>query len=36
MQGIFFFFFHFLACQLLHIFLPNISVHCTLIDYAFI
>jgi len=31
-----FIFFRFLACQMLHIFLPNISVHCALIDYAFI
>jgi hypothetical protein len=29
-------FFFFLAYQILHIFLPNISVHCTLIDCAFI
>jgi hypothetical protein len=29
-------FFLFLAFQILHVFLPNISVHCALIDYAYI
>jgi hypothetical protein len=31
-----FYLFLFLACQILHVFLPDILVHCTLIDYAFI
>jgi hypothetical protein len=31
-----FFFFLFLACQILHVFLPDILVHCALIDYALI
>jgi hypothetical protein len=30
------FIFSFLACQILHVFLPDISVHCALIDCAFI
>jgi hypothetical protein len=29
--GIFFF----LVCLILHVFLPDISVHCALIDYAY-
>jgi hypothetical protein len=33
MQGILFFLF--LACQILYVFLPDISVHCALIDYAY-
>jgi len=32
----FFFFFLFLACQILHVFLPDTSVHCAFIDYAYI
>jgi len=29
-------FFLFLVCQILHVFLPDISIHCALIDYAYI
>jgi hypothetical protein len=29
-----FFFFLLLACQILLVFLPDISIHCSLIDYA--
>jgi len=29
-------FFLFLLCQILHVFLPDISVHCALIHYAYI
>jgi hypothetical protein len=28
--------FFFIAFQILHVFLPDISVHCTLIKYAYI
>jgi len=31
-----YYFFRFLACQILHVFLPDISVHCALIDNTFI
>jgi hypothetical protein len=34
MQGILFFLF--LACQILHVFLPDISFHYALVDYTFI
>jgi len=30
------FFFFFLAFQILYVFLPDISVYCTLIEYAYI
>jgi hypothetical protein len=32
----FYFIFLFLAFQILHVFLPDILVHCALIDYAYI
>jgi hypothetical protein len=32
----FFFFFLLIAFQILHVFLPDISVHCALIKYAYI
>jgi hypothetical protein len=31
-----FFFFLLIAFQILHVFLPDISVHCALIKYAYI
>jgi hypothetical protein len=31
-----FYFFLFLALQILHVFLPDISSHCALINYAYI
>jgi hypothetical protein len=31
-----FYFFFFLAFQILHVFLPDTSVHCAFIDYAYI
>jgi hypothetical protein len=31
-----FYFFSFLGIQILHVFLPDISVHCALIDYTYI
>jgi hypothetical protein len=30
------FFFFFIAFQILYVFLPDISVHCALIEYAYI
>jgi hypothetical protein len=32
----FLFLFLFLACQILHVVLPDTSVHCALIDYIYI
>jgi hypothetical protein len=32
----FYLFIFFLACQILHVFLPDISVLCALIDYVYI